>query len=160
MTARTKLSNKLISIFLCVVLVMGCLPLSVISANAASSNPIDRVADPSTIDDWKEFFLPEDGSISTENAGGVWTNKSVFTETVSDNGVGISRQKIDEILNDRVQSDSEDKDSNGIGVSNVISRLRLFYKREDVVEITSAGEDCGTEVALYIPYDFDAEIDE
>ena len=80
--------------------------------------------------------------------------------SISDNGVGISQQKIDEILNDRVQSDSEDKDSNGIGVSNVISRLRLFYKRQDVIEITSAGEDCGTEVALYIPYDLDAEIDE
>ncbi len=98
MTARTKLSNKLISIFLCVVLVMGCLPLSVISANAASSNPIDRVADPSTMDDWKEFFLPDDGSISTENAGGVWTNKSVFTDGSAFNGTGIKIDDNDNFL--------------------------------------------------------------
>lgn len=75
--------------------------------------------------------------------------------SVSDNGIGMSQEKINMLLNNQLPEGSEDKDSNGIGVNNVISRLKLFYKREDVVEITSAGEDCGTEVAIYIPYEID-----
>ncbi len=71
-------SKKFISVFLCIALIMTYLPISVMAASA-SSNHIDRVADPSTMDSWRDFFLP-DGVISTNNAGSVWTDKSVFTD--------------------------------------------------------------------------------
>lgn len=74
--------------------------------------------------------------------------------SVSDNGIGMSREKIQQIMNGQIEGDGNDKDSNGIGVNNVISRLKLFFDKDDVVEITSEGEDCGTEVAIYIPFDF------
>ena len=43
------------------------------------------------------------------------------------------------------------KDSNGIGLDNVIGRLRLFLDEEDVISIISEGENKGTEVLIYIP---------
>ena len=39
----------------------------------------------------------------------------------------------------------------GVGLRNVIGRLRLFYNRDDVMEITSTGSGMGTEVAVFIP---------
>ncbi len=79
MTAKNKLSNRVLSIFLSLVLIISCIPLGAFSA-AAAEGAFGKLADPSTIDGWKEFFLPENGSISTENAGGVWMDKSVFTD--------------------------------------------------------------------------------
>lgn len=71
--------------------------------------------------------------------------------SICDNGIGITKEKILEILEDRAESDDADKDSNGIGLNNVISRLQLFYHVENVMEITSNGENMGTEVAVFIP---------
>ena len=71
-------SKKFLSVFLCITLIMTYLPISVMAASA-SSDHISRVSDPSTMDNWQDFFLP-DGKISTENAGGVWMDKSVFTD--------------------------------------------------------------------------------
>ncbi len=78
MTAKKTLSRKMLSIFLCFALMMTYLPLSVFTAGAASAadNP---TADPSTLNAWTEFF-PTDGAITTENAGGIWTDKSVLTD--------------------------------------------------------------------------------
>ena len=71
--------------------------------------------------------------------------------SVRDNGVGISAEKIDRIMHGGLSAADLKEAANGVGLDNVISRLRLFYGREDVVEITSAGENMGTEVAIYIP---------
>ena len=71
--------------------------------------------------------------------------------SVRDNGIGIPEEKIKQILEDRLEADREKSDSNGVGLNNVMNRLKLFYKREDVIEITSAGENMGTEVAIFIP---------
>ncbi|MBR2275909.1 MAG: histidine kinase [Lachnospiraceae bacterium] len=73
---------------------------------------------------------------------------------VRDNGAGISREKIEEIFSGTLSENADEKteiDSNGVGLNNVISRLRLFYKTEDVLHIYSDGEDRGTTVSLYIP---------
>ncbi len=40
-----------------------------------------RVADPSTMDTWKQFYGPE--ATSTQYAGGVWMDKSVLTEATA-----------------------------------------------------------------------------
>ena len=39
----------------------------------------EKVADPSTMDRWTAFFGPN--ARSTEYAGGVWTDKSVLTQS-------------------------------------------------------------------------------
>lgn len=70
-----KFSKRFISVVLCVAMIITYLPATVV---AASDTNITRTADPSTMDSWKEFFLKD--VISTENAGGVWTDKSVFTD--------------------------------------------------------------------------------
>ena len=58
---KTNFSKKLLSVFLCITLIMTYLPISAMAA-AASSDHISRVADPSTMDTWRDFFLP-DGKI-------------------------------------------------------------------------------------------------
>lgn len=75
--------------------------------------------------------------------------------TVRDNGVGMTQEKIDEIMHSRLRETDMAGDSNGVGLDNVIGRLKLFYGREDVIEITSAGENLGTEIAFFIPIDIE-----
>lgn len=93
---KTKFSKRLLSAFLCVVLIFTCLPFSAMAASA-SSDYISRVADLSTMDAWKDYFLPE-GKISTENAGGVWTDKSVFTDDGAFASNGITMDNDDAFL--------------------------------------------------------------
>lgn len=66
---------------------------------------------------------------------------------IEDEGSGISEEKISQIVEDRFSSQEGDGHSTGIGFGNVISRLRLFYGREDIMEIQSeVGK--GTKVIL------------
>ncbi len=85
MTTKTNVCNRLLSIFLCLAILLAYVPASVFYAEAIPAE--NRVADPSTMDDWKDFFLPADGSLSTENAGGVWTNKSVLMDAATLAGI-------------------------------------------------------------------------
>lgn len=71
--------------------------------------------------------------------------------SIRDNGIGMSQEKIDKIMMSRLKDADLSKDSNGIGLDNVIGRLRLFFKSEDNLEILSEGENCGTEVRIYMP---------
>ena len=68
--------------------------------------------------------------------------------SIQDHGIGMSQDKIDRIMEGRLERKELSKNSNGVGLDNVIQRLRLFYDREDVLEITSVGPDMGTEVAV------------
>lgn len=75
--------------------------------------------------------------------------------SVSDNGVGMSKEKIDQILHGSVADSADQKNSNGIGINNVINRLSLFYGRDNMVEIYSDGENMGTEFIIRIPMEND-----
>lgn len=68
--------------------------------------------------------------------------------SIRDNGIGMSQDKIDRIMEGRLERQELSKNSNGVGLDNVIQRLRLFYDKEDVLEITSVGPNMGTEVAV------------
>lgn len=70
---------------------------------------------------------------------------------VRDNGIGIAQETIERIMNGKSEN-SEDPGSNGVGLVNVISRLKLYYNAEDIFTIQSLGENVGTEVILYLPY--------
>ena len=72
--------------------------------------------------------------------------------SIRDNGTGMSQEKIREVMEGRTRETDLSRNSTGIGLGNVISRLRLYYNTEDVLEIRSEGENKGTEVLLYLPY--------
>lgn len=76
--------------------------------------------------------------------------------SIQDNGVGMTEEKIRSILDGSVQNDAS-SDSNGIGMVNVIARLRLFCGRGDCIEICSEGEGKGSEFRIYL--DLDKQID-
>lgn len=72
--------------------------------------------------------------------------------SIADNGIGMSGEKIEKILSgDGVAADPEKNDSNGIGLGNVIERIRIFTGREDVMDICSEGENKGTEFVIKVP---------
>lgn len=68
---------------------------------------------------------------------------------IEDNGVGIEPDKIEQILSGTLEKKGEGG-SNGIGLDNVIGRLKLFYEKEHVMEITSPGKDKGTKTVLFL----------
>ncbi|MBO4902250.1 MAG: DNA phosphorothioation-dependent restriction protein DptG [Lachnospiraceae bacterium] len=72
---------------------------------------------------------------------------------VEDNGVGISREMIEKIMTRGISTSDVSADSNGVGLSNVIGRLKLFFDRDDIFTIESEGEDLGTKVTMRIPLD-------
>ena len=81
----------------------------------------------------------------------VYQREGTICISVKDNGIGISKDKIDKIMSSQLRAADLSRDSNGIGLDNVIGRLRLFLNEEDVISILSEGENKGTEVLIYIP---------
>ncbi len=71
--------------------------------------------------------------------------------SIIDNGKGISLEDIDSILSGSYSPKEQQYDNNGIGMDNVIKRLRLFAEKEDVVEIISPGPGLGCEVVIHLP---------
>lgn len=77
--------------------------------------------------------------------------------TVEDNGVGMTKEKIAEIMSGREEESFDPtlgkaaEKTNGVGINNVIRRLRLFLGRDDCFEISSEGLGKGTKVRIYLP---------
>ncbi|WP_044957282.1 histidine kinase [Butyrivibrio sp. LC3010] len=71
--------------------------------------------------------------------------------SVSDNGKGIEQEDIEKILVGNWSKKEGQYDNNGIGMDNVISRLRIFTGKEDAVTIKSEGIDKGCEVIIRLP---------
>ena len=71
--------------------------------------------------------------------------------SVRDNGKGMSRERILEVMEGRKQETPDDGDSTGIGLDNVVSRLELYYQQKGLVQIVSEGPGMGTEVIIHIP---------
>ncbi len=88
MTTKNRLSNRILSIFLCLAMLVSYLPGVGLFANAADTG-LNMLADPSTMHAWQNFF-PISGNLTTENAGGVWTDKSVFADDKAFADVGIT----------------------------------------------------------------------
>lgn len=70
---------------------------------------------------------------------------------VEDNGIGMSRELIEKINARQVAQSQQYADSNGVGLKNVITRLNLYFDREDIFEVTSPGENQGSKVYIRIP---------
>ncbi len=71
--------------------------------------------------------------------------------SIKDNGIGITQEKIRQIMSGIIEENQTSSDSNGIGLNNVISRLEMFYDKDNVFEIIGFGENKGTEVIIHIP---------
>jgi hypothetical protein len=82
--------TKLLSILVCLALLFSYLP------QIAAAQEDTRVADPSTMDSWKDIFLS--APLNTENAGRVWTDKSVFKDSAAFPGTGITLNGNDSFL--------------------------------------------------------------
>lgn len=74
------LLKKALSLVLALMIVVTAIPFAPFSAAAAEDN---RVVDPSTMNTWTTFF-PDD---STDHAGAIWTDKSVFKDASAFNGL-------------------------------------------------------------------------
>lgn len=70
--------------------------------------------------------------------------------SIKDNGIGMSRETIDEIMSGTYRDKELAAGSNGIGMDNVIARLKLFSESDNVMSIISEGENQGTEVIIYL----------
>ena len=71
--------------------------------------------------------------------------------SVKDNGKGMSEEKILELLKGEQTERQKGDETNGVGLWNVIHRMQLFYGKEDVFDIISAGQNQGTEILFYLP---------
>ncbi|MBZ4646596.1 MAG: integral rane sensor signal transduction histidine kinase [Clostridia bacterium] len=69
---------------------------------------------------------------------------------VSDNGPGMNKETIGKILECSRKNNCKGIKETGIGMENVIKRLRIFYGIEDVIRIDSE-EGKGTRVVLLLP---------
>lgn len=89
--------------------------------------------------------------------GRIWL--SVYEEddkiciSVRDNGIGMSQDTIEKVLNGTYSEEDLSGDSNGIGMDNVIARLKLYTGFERVMDIISEGENQGTEFIIYLKKD-------
>lgn len=81
----------------------------------------------------------------------VYQKEDFIYLSIWDNGIGMSGEKISEILKGELKEVDLRSNSNGIGLGNVIERLKLYTGRDDVMEIRSAGRDEGTEFIIKVP---------
>lgn len=78
-----RIKDRIISVILSVVMLFGLLPAGVMFASTDTFGA-ERITDAHTLDQWMQYFGTQTDnangvSLSTEFAGGVWTDKSVFT---------------------------------------------------------------------------------
>ena len=71
--------------------------------------------------------------------------------SVEDNGAGMTKQEIARVMRGEAGQGAEDGNSTGIAMDNVMSRLRLYYNRENLLVIRSEGKGMGTEVTILLP---------
>jgi sensor histidine kinase YesM len=87
-----------------------------------------------------------------EEGGNIWfrviDGEERVTIEIEDDGPGMTEEKIQSILAEHaIEAEGH---STGIGMSNVVKRLHLFYGLEDVIDIKS-GSGRGTKVIMKIP---------
>lgn len=84
----------------------------------------------------------------------VYRDEDGICVSVRDNGIGMPAEKIEKIMDGRLKSTDLNEAGSGVGLDNVINRLRIYFDKQDVVKIISAGENMGTEVVIYISEGF------
>lgn len=83
----------------------------------------------------------------------VYRENDIVRVSVRDNGKGMTAEDIDRVINGTWKYEEHKADNNGIGMDNIIARLKLYAGNDDVIRIYSEGENKGTEVVVCLPYE-------
>ena len=121
MTKKFTLRSRIVSTLLTIALLLSMIPFVVMTGTAAGTNTVLK-ADPSSMMYWRNLF-PTTGELSTENAGGVWMDKSVFTDASAFQSLGITKDRTDSFL---VALSSIASNMNITGMSSVPSDSMLI----------------------------------
>lgn len=81
----------------------------------------------------------------------IYQNGDFIYLSIWDNGVGMSQERIHQILHGELEETDLRSNSNGIGLGNVIERLQIYTGLEEVMEIKSEGIGKGSEFIIKIP---------
>ncbi|HIU76898.1 MAG TPA: histidine kinase [Candidatus Pelethocola excrementipullorum] len=77
--------------------------------------------------------------------------ESCYIIEVKDNGIGIPKERLKEIHDGHRISNDREEDSNGIGLGNLMERLKIYYNSENLFRIESEGLNQGTRVTIELP---------
>lgn len=69
--------------------------------------------------------------------------------SISDNGIGMDAETIDALMSGKLMQKTK-ANSNGVGMDNVMARLKLFEGSDEVMSIESAGQGKGTTFTIYL----------
>ena len=87
------MKKRIIATILSIALMITQVPWTALDVFAQTSLDIvsgSQIADPDTTNDWVNYFGKVNNQISTEYAGGVWTDKSVFAGNKTLDGVSFT----------------------------------------------------------------------
>lgn len=101
--------------------------------------------------------LERDGNITLN----VMVTDHKITIEVIDNGKGMSQEQVDGILKELSKKNNDEHHVTGIGIRNVIDRLKIYYNLEDLMTFLSIESqiDVGTTIALELPYEMEGNND-
>lgn len=81
----------------------------------------------------------------------VFKEKDEICISVWDNGAGMEAERIQQVLEGKAGESDLQSSSNGVGIRNVMERLKLYFKDRARFTIFSEGKDMGTEIMIRIP---------
>ncbi len=90
MTDKRKTFQRVLSFLLSAVLLLSLFPWNAPELHVAAENGLTRYADPSTMEDWHQFYYHSKNEFDTSNAGGIWTDKTVLTSADELEALGVS----------------------------------------------------------------------
>ena len=82
----------------------------------------------------------------------VYRKEEEICISIWDNGAGMEPERIEQVLSGRAgEAEPVSGSSNGVGLKNVMERLKLYFQGRARLQIFSEGEGTGTEVLITIP---------
>lgn len=70
--------------------------------------------------------------------------------SIWDNGAGMEQSRIEQVLSGEAEKNKPNSNSNGVGIKNVMDRLKLYFHDKAFLSIISEGKDMGTEILITI----------
>ncbi len=81
----------------------------------------------------------------------VYRKGDAICVSIWDNGAGMEKERIRQVLSGEIKETDLKSNSNGVGMKNVMERLSLYFHDRAKLEIFSEGKNTGTEVLITIP---------
>ena len=80
----------------------------------------------------------------------VYRREEEICISIWDNGAGMEPERIEQVLCGHAGEAEPSSGSNGVGLKNVMERLKLYFRGQARLQIFSEGEGTGTEVLITI----------